>query len=80
MAKTAAFWYRKKFSLTPNDPRFLDITMQEIATEYWAHHYYDNPTQEEVEDENFDLDAVLDEFERSAPDDEAWEEVELSDD
>jgi hypothetical protein len=27
-------WYRRKFTLPPNDPRFLDITDDEILLEY----------------------------------------------
>lgn len=48
--------------------------------EYWAHHYYDNPSQDEVEDDDFDLDAVLEEIERTADNADDWEEVELNDD
>lgn len=71
-AKTVEFWYRRKYSLTSNDPRFLDATPEEMLADYWAHHYFDNPKlAEEVEDEDFDLAAELAaiEEEDASPDD-----------
>lgn len=42
-----------------------------MLTDYWAHHYFDDPkAQEEVEDEDFDLAAEVAKLE-SNPDD--WE-------
>lgn len=41
-----------------------------METEYWAHHYFDNPTGDEVEDEDFDIDSVIAQM---ADDD--WEDV-----
>jgi hypothetical protein len=72
MATSMAFWFRRQYSLAPTDPRFLDATIEDIETDYWAHHYAQNPTSEEVEDDDFDAD----EFVRDAlknPDD--WEEI-----
>lgn len=71
MAETLGFWFRKKYNLTPNDPRYLDMTAREIEVDFWAHHFYDNPSaKEEVEDEDFDLEAI-----RAAgdADDDQWE-------
>ena len=67
------FWYRKKYNLTVNDPRFLDSTIEDIETDYWAHYYYDRPNvTEEIEDDDFDVDAEI-----AAMSDDDWEEVNL---
>lgn len=68
------FWFRKKFNLAPTDQRFLDATIEQIETEYWAHHYDANPKQDEVEDEDFDLEEEIRKMDPNAnPDD--WENV-----
>lgn len=72
MATSKAFWFRRKYNLAPTDPRFLDATIEDIETDYYAHYYVENPASEEVEDDDFDAD----EYVRSAtqnPDD--WEDV-----
>lgn len=74
-----SLWFRRRYSLPPNDPRFLDITAEEIALDYWANHYQDRadagkPEEEEIEDDGFDLDEVLAAAE--AGDDE-WDEIGL---
>ncbi len=74
------FWFRRKYNLPPNDPRYLALTQQDIFEEYWAHHYAENGVVDEVEDEDFDLQAELDRIAREAGDDpDKWEEVDLDD-
>jgi hypothetical protein len=78
------FWFRRKYNLTPNDPRFLDLTTEDLMTEYYAHLYFDDPTKAatEVVDDDFDVDAELAQINAEAeqelnsgdPDD--WEEFE----
>ena len=72
MAGTMEFWFRRKYSLTPSDPRFLDMTVEGMMSEFWAHHYFDNPkaAEQEVEDADFDLDAELERLNKN-PDE--WE-------
>jgi hypothetical protein len=48
----------------------LDATTEDILTDYWANHYFENPNSEEVEDDDFDLDAIV-----KSMDDGDWEEV-----
>lgn len=37
------------------------MTVEDMLTDYWAHTYYDDPKAlEEVEDDDFDIDAVGD--------------------
>jgi hypothetical protein len=81
MAGTHEFWFRRKYNLPPNDPRFLALTPEDIEAEYWAHRYYDNPTSESYDDPDFDPDEIEAELEAEAgvvdetlPDD--FEEVE----
>lgn len=58
-AQTIAFWFRRKYNLAPTDPRYLDATLEQMETEYWAYHYFENPSQEESEDDDFNLEAEL---------------------
>lgn len=46
VSKTASFWFRRKYNLPPNDPRFMSMTLEDIQIEYWAHHFYDKPDSE----------------------------------
>lgn len=43
-----------------------------METDYWAHHYLANPKGDEVEDEDFDADAIMRSMEEN-PDD--WEDL-----
>lgn len=43
-----------------------------MAADYWAHQYSDNPPKDEVEDEDFDLEAELKRIEEN-PDE--WEVI-----
>jgi len=90
MAGSITLWYRRRFNLTPNDPRFLNLTPLEILTEYHAHLYDDLYSQGKLdglaEDDDFDLDGELhsinedgdrdasDEYIESG-DDEQWEDI-----
>lgn len=71
-ARSVEFWYRQKYGLTEHDPRFLEATVEEMLTDYWAHHYFNNPKadQEEFEDPDFE-DAVRAMMENS----DDWEEL-----
>lgn len=71
MAQTRELWFRRRFNLAPNDPRFLELTPEQVATEYWAHQYADKPPGEEFEDDSFDADAL--DAQLAAGDD--WEDV-----
>ena len=47
------------------DPRFLDVDLEEMLTDVWANRYADDPKLlQQVEDDEFDLDAVLDDVGR----------------
>lgn len=71
MSETMSLWFRRKYSLPPSDPRFLAMTPDGIAVEFWANFYADKfyagrPEDVEDEDEDFDLDAVLRQHEAEA--------------
>lgn len=72
MSESLEFWFRRKFNLAPTDPRYLDATREDMAAEYWAHHYHENPNAQEAVDDEFDMAKVLKEMEEN-PDD--WESV-----
>jgi hypothetical protein len=59
LAETYAFWIRRKYNLSPADPRFLALTPFEVETEFYAHWYCDNHGQEEYEDDDLDIDALM---------------------
>lgn len=67
--------FRRRYNLPPTDPRFLNATREDIITDYWAHFYAENGFREEIEDEDFDQDAILKEF---ADDSDDWEQVDLN--
>ena len=76
-ATTIDFWYRRKYSLTVNDPRFLNTTEQERMTDYWAHRYFDDPKlMDEIEDEGFDIDEIMAEWEADTKDAATKEQLE----
>lgn len=60
-AQTVEYWYRHHYRMPSSDPRFLDTTVEEMLTDYWAHEYLTNAKahQDEVEDDEFDLAAEL---------------------
>ena len=75
MAGTVEFWYRRKYSLTPNDPRFLDLSIDDILAEFWAHNYADNPNAAREEFENDDFADDLAAFMSEENDPENWEDI-----
>lgn len=78
MAKRLSFWFRHRYHLPPTDPRFLDMTLEDIQTEYWAVHYYEtkDDTKEEFEDDDFDEAAILAQIEADALEKERQREAE----
>ena len=76
------FAFRRRYNLPPTDPRFLDATREEIAADFWAHHYAENRVTEEYEDTDFDQDAISRQWaeeaeaaEKQAADDDDFETV-----
>ena len=37
------FAFRRRYSLPPTDPRYLNATVTDILVDYWAHRYVDDP-------------------------------------
>lgn len=46
------------------------MTVEDMEVDYWAHYFADNPTKDEVEDEEFDLEDILAQMEEDD-----WEDV-----
>ncbi|WP_161548784.1 hypothetical protein [Pseudomonas sp. Q1] len=63
---TISFWFRRKYLLSPIDPRFLDLTLEQMEAEYWAYHYFEQPPGEEFDDDEFDEESILAEIEERA--------------
>lgn len=70
MAPTLVFWFRRKYNLPPNSPVVLDLTLEEIEAEYWAHRFYENPPSESGEDDDWDAEKIMDAMESDD-----WEDV-----
>ncbi|RVT91414.1 hypothetical protein EOD42_22425 [Rhodovarius crocodyli] len=59
-SQTLEAWFRRKYSLPPNDPRFLSATVEMIEADFWMHQYADGKAgSEEFEDGDFDLAAEI---------------------
>ena len=48
----------------------MDATLEDILTDRWAHYFFENPNVDEIEDEDFNLDNILQAIEEGD-----WEEV-----
>lgn len=55
------FWLRRKYNLLPNDPRWLELSPEDVEAEYLAHQFAEHGVPDEIEDEHFD--EHLDELE-----------------
>lgn len=68
------FWFRRKYQLSPRDPRFLELSLDEIWAEWWAHQFADDPraAEDEHTDDDFDLDVILAKLEQNP---EEWETI-----
>jgi hypothetical protein len=78
LSKRVEFDFRRRYNLPPNDPRFLELTFEDILTDWWAHRYTDDPKlAEEVVDEDFDPDDVARQIgaEVELPPYDDWEEL-----
>lgn len=77
MSGQLEMWYRRKYNLPPNDPGFLSMTHDLMEIDYWAHHYEDIRLKGgnviEDEDDDFNVDDVVAQFEREAEAEEAAE-------
>jgi hypothetical protein len=71
------FWFRNKHNLAPTDPRFLDMTEEEMEVEWWADFYLKNPAKIENEDVEFNVDAERARIEREGEEEEARERAGL---
>ena len=67
------FQFRRKYLLPPNDPRFLDLTEEDMMADLIAHDIVERGDDggEEYEDEDVDLDEMLERLESG----EDWEDV-----
>lgn len=65
------WWFRERYRLSPNDPRYLDTTREEMLLDFWTAYYATTKGEStfEAEDEDFDLDQIL------ADAEEDWEAV-----
>lgn len=76
MAHSIPFWFRQRYHLPPNDPRFLALTPEEVEAEFWACQYAETKAVEDFEDDDIDIEEILAEADRAeaiAADE--WEEV-----
>lgn len=77
LSETVEFQFRRRYNLSPSDPRFLNTGADEMLVDWWAHRFCDDP---KLKDEaiNPDFEADLAEMEaaaRASDDPNDWEEV-----
>jgi hypothetical protein len=80
IAHSIPFWFRQRYHLPPNDPRFLALTPEEVETEFWACQYAEKPATEDYEDDSIDIEEILAQADREeaalrAAKSDEWEEV-----
>ena len=64
------FWFRRKYNLSPTDPRFLDASYEEILLDYYTWRAFEHPDEIEDEDVDFDVENVVRAMEEGD-----WEDV-----
>ena len=78
------WWYRDRYRLTPNDPLFLGLTLEDLELEYWTAYYAAQAARGanisfDDEDENYNLDAILADLEQQETamdsDQDSWETI-----
>ena len=70
LSQTAEFHFRRRYLLSPVDPRFLNCTPEQILVDVWAHRHTDDPKlREEMVSEHFDEDLAEMEAELGLPSD-----------
>ncbi len=75
-ASTVRFWYRKKYNLPITDARYLDLTDQDMLTDYWSHYYSDRSEDEwEGGTDNFDEELAAMDAEMGIPPDDDFEDI-----
>lgn len=53
------FHVRRRYGMPPTDPRYLDMTIEQIVVDYWAHAVTDNPKlRNEIENPDFEADMA----------------------
>jgi hypothetical protein len=60
IASSFAFWFRRKYQLSPIDPRFLGLTPEDVETEFYAYHELENDATEDFDDPDFNLAELMD--------------------
>lgn len=86
-ANSLQWWFRDRYRLPPNDPRFLALTSDELALDYWTAYYAASAAKGEAisfdeEDDDYDLAAIEAALEAQAdqaainnPDPDQWEDA-----
>lgn len=76
LSETIEWWYRDRYHLPVTDPRFLGATHDDMLLDAWAA-YYDQARKagkgELIEDDEFNLDAILKDLEQRADPPDDWE-------
>lgn len=58
LSETVDFEFRRRYGLSPHDPRYLDATLEDVVVDTWAHRFVEHPEMRN-EDVNEDFDADL---------------------
>lgn len=73
---TVRFWYRRKYNLPITDRRYLDVTEEDMLTDYWSHYYFEKPEEEwEGGTDNFEEELAAMDAEMGVPPDDDFEDI-----
>jgi len=77
LSGTVEFLFRRRYNLSPSDPRFLDTGTDEMLVDWWAHRFCDDPKlRDEAINPDFDAEfAEMDAAASASDDPTEWQEV-----
>lgn len=76
LAQSLEYWFRNKYQLSPQDPRYLQMSVEEIEIEFWAHIYHEKLSRGMKPDEILQSDNATADFD---PEQEARREIDRID-
>lgn len=64
------FWFRQQYRIPPTDPRYLEMSQEDLLLEYWSYRYHKDPDLDSKEMTNDGYEDALAEIEAGGGD---WE-------
>lgn len=58
VSQSLEWWFRQKYKLAPTDPRFLDVTRDDMLLDMYADYFTRNPNAEISETDDFEAEVL----------------------